>query len=425
VILTQLPDSWTSTGAYAIVPVENGYHIEQISEWQISQFTAMGRYFSLQNVGDTNQNGLPEIVLEVQTGSSGIPGAEEMVIQHIEWSPVDGRFTNKQFPVYWQSCDDPCTGGWEFKNLDTEAVLITHSDWATRDDCPNLVTQAVSPWDGTQYVPGKLEIVPPADDLSPECRLGWAEAAILVDQRVRDAELQPGWKNDLAISIIENAVQDWPASADELWGPAGRDAFKLQLGLLYELRGEDKKAISLLQHLAKSPTLSEYDFMSRLANIYLQYRRKEGKTSACLKIEDAYTEELLKIAPDLDMDLEKSVRDTWGLVGWHRYSICNPSDMLPADMRSEKITNPKSLLSWLKKSGIKIYQQEKIDLNGDGEDDYLIFLDAYESDDPDVWAFFASPKGYLARYVYDFWPESDQSKLEIEPLRVDPALPVY
>lgn len=427
VFLIRIHGPETLMGVFVILSDDEKFHVQKIRDWEVSEAVALYRDYKIYDVGDTNGNGLPEIVVQIQAGGGGI---SKESIDHIEWSPQDKKFQRQSFPVFWQTCDDagvgPCEGNWEFSTIDSQYILTTKSYWSTRNDCPGLAIQRVSVWDGTQYALENPEFVSPNDNLTAECRLAWAETAIWMPVSFWDSDIKkPGWKNDLAISIVEKSLNNWPAQADEIWGPASRDYFKLKLGIWYELRNEDKKAKILLQQLANRPHQTEYDFPSRLASLYLQKRAVSGRARACLELKNAYYEELRIKIPELSpYNNDDAMLKAWGIVDT-KEPLCDIYDMLLADMRNANWTSPEALMGWLNTHELTIYRKEDIDLNNDGLLDHLIWLDVTDSGVPDTWTFLATSNGYQAGYVSDIWPKDEQSKLNIQSIKIGNSMLAY
>ncbi len=429
ILIIRIPNNSGLTGIFAVFRQDDQFKVEKIHDWDISQAPALGRYFALKDVGDMNGNGLPEIVVEIETGGSGMPQIGKKEIEHIEWSNQKNKFNHQSFPVYWQTCDElgtgPCVGDVEFSKKDSLPVLTTRSYWYTRNDCPTFAIQRNAEWDGEKYAPGQPEIVPPVSDLTPECRLAWAETAIELRTNDWDGDIkESGWKNHLAISIVEKSLQSWTDLADEWWGPAGRDFFKLRLGIWYELRGQDDKAKSTLQSLAAKPHLTDFDFASRLAKIYIEERAVSGPARACLSLNDAYFAEYRQAVPDLSFNDDVTLVEQWGFVS-RKGLLCSVTGMLPADVQIAHLTSTDALESWLQKTGFTLYQDEVLDLNSDGIEDHLILLDTTDSETPDAWAFIGTVDGYKAAFIFEPWFESEQPEMAIKALEMGETSPAY
>lgn len=430
ILMVKIPNNDGLTGIFAVFRQGDQFKVKKIHDWDVSQAPALGRYFALKDVGDTNGNGLPEIIIEIETGGSGMPQIGKKEIEHIEWSNQRNKFNHQSFPVYWQTCDEfgdgPCAGDVEFSKKDSLPVLITRSHWYTQKDCPTFAIQRNAEWDGEKYAPRQPEIVPPVSDLTPECRLAWAETAIELRANDWDGGIkESGWRNDLAISIVEKSAQSWTDLADEWWGPAGRDFFKLRLGIWYELRGQDDKAKSTLQSLAAQPHLKDFDLASRLAKIYIEERAVSGPARACLSLDDAYFAEYRQAVPEPSFFNDNATLiQSWGFVKG-KGSLCNVIEMVPADVQTARLTSKDALESWLQKTGFTVYQDKVLYLNTDGIEDHLILLDTTDSESPDAWVFLSTPDGYHAAYIRDLWAEDEYPKMDIYPINTGDGKQVH
>lgn len=412
VVEIRIPDTYYSIAFFAIF-IQNGfYQVAKIRDWDISAAPAMGRYYDIYDVGDTNNNGKPELIVQIETCGSGIPGICNQSIYHIEWSDKIKEFNGVEFPVFWQTCDDfgsgPCEGKWEFSNINSKNALITSSYWYTRSDCPNLSVRRVSLWDGARYVLGSPEIVHPGNDLAPQCLLGWAEtAAFVYEGDWSDDFSGNGWKNDLIVAIIEKELQNWTKEADQIWGPASRDFAKLKLGIWHDFRGE-ADAVPILQGLIDSPYLPEYDFVSRMAGVYLHSRENFGKTKACLDLENFYYTEFRKtISEPSSYNNDKSTLEYWGIVDW-KDGLCDSDEMFSAELQSAKITSADLLVEWLEKSEFPVYETRPMDFDGNPETDFLVVMNASLSEsNSDLWVFFWTPNGYISKYIYNYFDTKD------------------
>ena len=414
---------------YMVLPANSTNRVEALGSWEETDGPGWGHYYEMTDAGDTNDNSLPEVVITERTGASGLPQHWSETISHIEWSKSANRFVVSEHPVFSQSCDDgPCEGDWRFFKVDSQSVLTTQSYWTTRGGCPDLVLQQNSIWDAEQYkyVVGDSKVIPPEKNSSQLCQLAWAEVALSIQNLTRDNSVSPGWKNDFAVSIVEESILNWPLSADSVWGAAGQDSFKLRLGIWHELRGEEEQADHLLDELTNNPHLPKFDFMARLAKLYLRSKANQGKLKACSSLENYYQIEYRKIYTASSVyNIDELLLKNWGVVDWVGH-LCDVNEMLPAVIENPQIFSGNELGDWLKKSETRIYQEIKQDLNADGLEDYLFLMDASGSTDPGVWAFFASPDGYRAKYIYDFYfSDADQRRIKVLPIQIGNGEPIY
>ena len=424
-IILMIKAQWGSKmGVFAVLSDKGKYQVEKIRDWDTSDGPALGISFELFDVGDTNGNGISELVVQEWFFSGGFIQVGTELIDHFEWLPQDKKFQQTTHLLYSQSCrwdGGPCSGDWKFFREGSQSKLVTHGYWYTYDDCPNLTLQRISIWNGERYITERAEILPPNSDITPECSIAWAETAIHMSANFWGESLrEPGWKNNLAISIIEQSLEGWPAKADEWWGPASRDFYKFQLGIWYELRGENAKSATLLEQVTTQPYNSKFDFLPRLASLYLQERSRSGAIKACADLSDAFIKELDQVVqPDISRSEFKRTEDnalmvkTLGVIV-RRIEPCDIYEMFPAELENSRITSAEMLDEWLNTLAYPVYQSIFIDLNGDGIEDRLIFLDQVGDGYLDAWAFFMMPEGYIAKILDNGFSDGQAEGARIE-----------
>ncbi len=405
VLIMKTPGWDGKVSIYTVFSNGGDYQTINIWDWENSPDIRMDIYFDLYDVGDTNANGIPEFIARRREGFKGIVGEEGETLHHFEWFPQNEEFQKTSFPVFIQSCiyTGACESDWEFSREGSHSRLVAHSYLVTHEGCPNLVVERISFWDGNQYIPGAPEIVPPDDNLSPECRLAWATAILFQPVwRWVDNTMEVAWENDLAISILDQSLQNWPVAADEWWGPASRDFFKLRLGIWYELRSESDKATIWLKQVASQPVDSKFDFASRLASLYLQQRETIGITRACRGVRNAFVNESEKVGDPGYIMNESRMIESWGFI-WQGGILCDEYEMLPADVMSSQLLSSEMLDSWLTTTAYKIRFNDLMDLNNDGLEDRLVVFSITDGDTFVVWAFIMTKDGYVAKLVKVFW----------------------
>jgi hypothetical protein len=159
----------TYNGIYAIHKVNGIYRLEVIYDWIGFSVPGVGEDYSLAAVGDTNNNGIQEIGIIVDSWIDGVMSALPFkwgeTLMLYEWQPSKDAFSSNGFPIYDQTCNEwgqgPCKGDWKFG----DRRLTTNEYWFTQGDCPNLDVQSLYGWDGTRYylitvVSPKLAIAP-------------------------------------------------------------------------------------------------------------------------------------------------------------------------------------------------------------------------------------------------------------------------
>ncbi len=424
VILLSIPSHYYPVAAFAVYPQDSKFFVEKIFGWEISTFPSMGKYFDLQVIGDTNENEISEIIIQVEEGHSGIPGAESLDIYYIEWSGNKFGFKSKKFPVFFQSCDEPCEGKWEFLEMNNTKALLINNYWNTRNGCPTLQTESIYLWDGEEYTQEAPRIILPEKNTSQECQIAWAEAVIALYEKDRINKFPVGWRDDFAISVFETSLHNWTIKNDQIWGIAGRDFLKLKLGIWYELRGDEQKAKIILGDLASTPYLPEYDLASKLALQYLETREEFGSTLACIKVNELWAMELKKLPPGtFTLYDDEEMLEHFGTVDW-KGGLCNASEMFSTELTSAKLDSFEKLEVWLKAKGIIIRQQDSIDINGDKFEDHVIWLDADVNLHFDYWVLFGSSDGYIASPL-TYSIDKQKTPFEIVEILVDADTKVF
>jgi hypothetical protein len=369
-------------GTFGLRNVGDLYQVETVQAWEVCSFPGAGLYYSLESLGDTNGNGLPEIGVIGQAGMSGIPQTWAESLDWYEWNSAAKTFSAKSFSIFSQT----------------------------------LEVQRTYRWNGKEYTFVREQIVPaPADPA--ECRLAWADQAI----RFQEESLrQPGWKNNEAINIIAKALENWSDSKN-LWGPAGKDYFRLRLGIWRDLRGESDAAVNLLQSLAAQPSDPKYDFASQIAAIYLENRAQQGIFKACLAAENAWIDSIRSDLPEIyDFD---DLIDKWGFVNrrWNSSmglgasveSLCSFQDGLVTGVKTLQISTSLELQQWLEDAGVQTLGVESGDFNEDGQPDYLAMVVYPVTQwfvEQKIWAFVQTSNGMVAtQLISSGSPEGEES----------------
>ena len=198
----------------------------------------------------------------------------------------------------------------------------------------------------------------------------------------------------------------------------------LQLGIWRELRGEKNQATSLLEQVATNPYYTEFDFASRLASLYLQKRATDGTIEACLALSDVSKQEFDKVVTEPFLHGTRAENSlmikAWGFA--YEDTLCRLYDVIPAETKSHHLTSVEMLSEWLKTLPFPVYQNTPIDLNGDGLEDRLVFLETDTNGGLDVWALLMTANGYVAKYFDYSSSKSDHSEITIIPLDIDGEL---
>jgi hypothetical protein len=406
---------------YAIHQVNNLYQVKSVMDWEISALPGAGMYYSLHNLGDTNGNHIQELGIVSESGMSGIPQTWAQSLIWYEWDPSIGKFTTDRYRIFYQTCEEmgqgPCRGEWKFSNQQ----LTTSEYWYTQAGCPDLQVQSIYGWNGKKYSLESEQYILP-DINQPECRIAWADGVINHWER--------GWQDDRAIDIISSALDSWPAAMDSQWGPASKDYFRLRLGIWTDLRGEDEKAVNLLQGLVEEATDPKYDLPSRLAQTYLQARQQNGLVGACTQVEQAWQDEKTAFYSQHQLsDNIPTLRETWGFASdrwigpgiFSKLSLCVREDAIISSAGKFENSSTNALKKWLDQAGFHWFDVQPTDLDGDGINDWLALIEFHDSrtDEVEVWTFLHRPKGLVAKRVDSFISKLPTLILDIHSFQPD------
>lgn len=273
------------TAVYAFRKVGNLFLVEKVRDWQALEIPAAGFKLLLDTVGDVNNNGKPEIVIDELFGGSGSPPGRGEKIEFYEWDASKNAFVSDSIKMNEDVCYmyQPCENGWMVEKADPQGFrpIVVNEQYATMYDysidatptCDNYIIKHTYLWKNSKFVEQKYSIIPPTDK-RVECQLSWALQALK-----RNAD-----ENTIAAALISKALTDWPDVMNDVWGPASKDYFALRLGLTYDMSGQEEIAMTLIQNVAEHPSGTDYQFASQLAATYLDVRSKQGKVQACREI---------------------------------------------------------------------------------------------------------------------------------------------
>ena len=270
---------------YALRKVDNLFLVEKVRDWQALEIMAAGFELLLDTVGDVNNNGIPEIVINELFGASGSPPGRGEKIEFYEWDAPKDAFVSDSIRMKEDVCYmyQPCENGWMVEKADPQGFrpIVVNEQYATMYDysidgtptCDNYIIKHTYLWKNAKFVEQKHSVIPPTDK-SVECQLSWALQALK-----RDTD-----ENTIATELISKALIDWPEAMNDIWGPASKDYFALRLGLTYDMTGQEETALVLIQNVVEHPSTTDYQFASQLASTYLDVRSKRGKVRACQEI---------------------------------------------------------------------------------------------------------------------------------------------
>jgi hypothetical protein len=106
-------------GVFGIHKVNGEYRVETLLDWEIFQMPSFWLGNSLQKVGDTNGNGIPEAIVEEDAYWSAMSGGatDTKYLYIFEWQSTQQVFAIYKLFIYDQRCGDPpiCKDRWEWK----------------------------------------------------------------------------------------------------------------------------------------------------------------------------------------------------------------------------------------------------------------------------------------------------------------------
>jgi hypothetical protein len=345
------------TAVYALRNIGDQYRVEKLRDWQALEITFAGYGLELGKAGDVNNNGIPEVFINVSYGASGTPPFSGQYLEFYEWDPSQEIFLSGRTEMFEDVCDsyETCDDGWRIEKVATQGVypvIVKELHETMYDDlegttfCDHLVLEHTYLWRDGNFIEQKQTLLPPRDERS-ECRLSWA---LQVLNRNSDQAV-------IATQMISEALSDWPESMNEMWGPASEDYFRLRLGLAYDLMGDEDAALTLLQNVAEHPANPEFDFMPQMALIYLNVRSEQGKVRACQEINLLQAESEYGTGEHIIYNSVKSFREVWGVGApiWV-YSVnafCDDSDMLEFSLHQAQNSQYETIDEWLREIGLE------------------------------------------------------------------------
>ena len=223
-------------------------------------------------------------------------------------------------------------------------------------------------WDGTGFRQELKHTISVPKELSPNrCTLDWA--------------IKAGPGNDQAVGLLAAAVKDWPEEADQDWGPAARDYFRIKLATWYFQRDRLAEGLGLLKQVREHPFASDYSFAAKVASTFLDAYYQYGWYRAVHEVDDLYRSELEPFSgPCFGVCEIDELRKQWGFAErewgiWYGNGF--EDDFLGFDALSLALKqNPPASLEalpvWLGHNKLSLIWSVEGDLDGRGEKDWLV-----------------------------------------------------
>ncbi len=316
-------------------------------------------------------------------------GKDDIAIRHEDWSTGYTHWCGKSFSLYeWD--------GAAFKNLmiDQPHVVLDYSGpdgcldatWSPDSTGGNEIqigTRRFTPcedvtyddfitfrWNGQGYVQAPGHTIPAPKNNQPDrCTLAWAVWA--------------GPENPLAVDLLTAALADWPQEADQDWGPAARDYFRLKLAT-WDIRiGKLTQGLKLLQEARSHPYAPAYPLSTKVAATFLDSYAANGWYRAAQDVHALYLKELTAYTtPCIFLCTLDNLSQVWGFAErqWgFEYPTSFTDDFqaigaLSLQLNIDHPNNLEELIAWLERNGVQPVWSVVSDLDGNGENDWLVVI---------------------------------------------------
>ncbi len=375
------------------------------------------------SIGDLNHNGRPEIMSVIQDcGHNGC----SYDLGLYEWQEQEARFVDLGPQFQYGSVF--ASGSYELSG-DTWSLGITNTNgtrpivetwqfvYPDAEGCLPCQTQKYYNWDGQRFVQTDKIIAPYDATQSIECAVVWAEYV---------------WESlpDQAQELLASAIQNWPAGADRIWGPAGQDYWRFKLGTWYALHGQIDLAQSTLASVRDHPANPNFDVASQFAGAYLvAYQAGHDPYAACQALVEPVRAALVVAKTSASADIISVLKSRWGFAepqwdmrfiwmsiddrpeGWLDYfcdknmALAQSQANLEQSLRTVKPGTQAELARWFEQKGIPVWVIGPAQITDqgavDGSRDWLAFVGLGGNGAPGLWAMVADAQGLIADRVVE------------------------
>jgi len=338
---------------------------------------------------DHNGNGRPEIVsVSYVWGNKGCYA--ELAVNEYEGQYPAGEFVNiaRSVPLFFGDyTDGDCSDNtWSFEMPDSsgaQTIIQTRTKFVGITGCPKYVTKTYFAWHNTTYRRMDSEHEPMTTSSNHLCAIGWANTA--------------GGLSKESISLLENAVTDWPVKANQTWGPATRDYFRFKLGTWYALQGQVQEAKDSLLELKDRPIDTKHDMASKLAQAFLQhYQGQEDTFAACRAAIQVAREDIRQVLIDPNiLPVYKPLQARWGFIDpqWDWYlgpnvdAICDTKAAFQQSIQMMKPNDEAEFIETLRQHRIPVWMVKRYDINFDGVLDWIVVAPISRDNSLEFWPF--------------------------------------
>jgi|WetSurMetagenome_2_1015567.scaffolds.fasta_scaffold28042_2 hypothetical protein len=207
------------------------------------------------------------------------------------------------------------------------------------------------------------------------------------------------------INFLDSVINNW---SEEQLLEVGADCpnyLRLKKGLYYAQNDRSDLARKVLQDIVDHPTNLDDSFSAEIAGVFLDsYKANEPLYFGCVKAQSK-----------LDAKLnDESERDNW-ISG--DSTLCDLNQAFSQMVLSFKPMFSEDPITDLKDAGVGISEFTKVDINDDGQPDWVFI----NSDNNSIWALIVKNQGLqpvLLDEAYHLDEEAPQSKLIVETIKV-------
>ncbi len=385
--------------AFALSGSFGKYHlVSPLKDWRTL-------YWSSQAVStyDLNANGIPEVAIHDSYWGTGMTHYCGEVLHVYEWR--DGLFVDLTPHLSTDAGTD--TGGcldFRFEKGADGLQSITTGNWIVSNcsigdawNVGSIDVQRRYEWNGSFFALAHAELSPmepvlPKGDPLSYCRLSWVNEA--------------GAANDQAFQALPKLLTDTDpervAGYISTFGPAYLDFFRFKLGTWYAMRGQQSRALALLNQVRDRPANGVYQTASKLAAAFLQAYPAGSAYSGCVlanKVISIYD------YPGGDYLDVRAMGKAWGFFDWQwQYgggytvlfngtgtredtaNLCSLNNAFSLAVRDQSFGSSANVIRWLDNQGIPHTGLVEGDVDGDGRQDWILALGTGRNRRLDVWA---------------------------------------
>jgi hypothetical protein len=293
---------------------------------------------------DLNGNGMPEIILERQYWHQR--AYKNIAIYEWNGQQFTSLLRNTSTVHYFSTDYEENQNAWTFENhQDGTSTIIGKQTTLTAKNCPDYIETYYYIWTGRSFELEYIDVNPFPEDTSSVCKVKWALTATQNEPQ--------------SIQAVTEALDDWPNSLDNEFGPASQDYFRLWLAETHALHGDSDTALQMLDDLITNPQNPLYSGIPEMAEVYKNNYLKGGPYLACNMLEE----------------WKENERDhQWGVyvAKFQSGKSCEFYSNFPTLLEQQTFTSRNQLTSWLDHNRIQWNGLQEMDMNQDGLKDWLV-----------------------------------------------------